>query len=240
MIDIFIFMALPYTAILIMLIGSIFMYKIQAFKISALSTQLLENKQLYFGSQFMHWGIILLFVGHLIAFLIPQSVLAWNGQHLRLLILEGMALVLGIMFLTGVLVLIYRRMKNKRLHSLTTDMDFIVFAVLLTQAISGIWIAIAYPWGSSWFASVLSPYIKSLFVLQPDIATVSAMPLAVKIHISTAFILIGLIPFTRFMHFLVFSFQYIFRAYQVVIWNRNRRTIRNSNSINPEIRAKNN
>jgi nitrate reductase gamma subunit len=240
MIDIFIFMALPYTAFLIMIVGSIFMYRIQAYKISALSTQLLESKQLYFGSQFMHWSIITLFIGHLLGFAIPESVIAWNGESFRLLILEGMALVLGIMFFIGVIILIYRRMKNKKLHSLTSDMDFIVFAVLLTQAVSGLWIAITLPWGSTWFASVLSPYLKTLFILQPDIAAVSAMPLVVKIHISAAFILIGLIPFSRFMHFLVFPFQYVFRAYQVVIWNRNRTTIRNSTAINPEIKAKNN
>jgi nitrate reductase gamma subunit len=240
MVDIFIFMALPYTSLLIMIIGSIFMYRLQAFKISALSTQLLESKQLYFGSQFMHWGIITLFFGHLLGFLIPQSIIVWNGDALRLLVLEGTALVFGIMFFSGLCILIYRRITNKKLHSLTSDMDFIVYAVLLTQAISGIWIAIALPWGSSWFASVLSPYLKSLFVLQPDIAAVSAMPLVVKIHISTAFILIGLIPFSRFMHFLVFPFQYVFRAYQVVIWNRNKSTIRNSTAINPEVKAKNN
>ncbi|MBI5539692.1 MAG: respiratory nitrate reductase subunit gamma [Bacteroidia bacterium] len=240
MVDIFIFMALPYTALLIMIIGSVFMYRLQAFKISALSTQLLENKQLYFGSQFMHWGIISLFIGHLLGFLIPQTIISWNNQPLRLFILEGTALIFGIMFFTGLSILIYRRIKNKKLHALTSDMDFIVYAVLLTQAISGIWIAVVLPWGSSWFASVLTPYIKSLFVLQPDIAAVSAMPLVVKIHISTAFILIGLIPFSRFMHFLVFPFQYVFRAYQVVIWNRNKSTIRNSTAINPEIKAKNN
>ncbi len=240
MIDTFIFMVLPYTALIIMLVGSVFVYKKMAYRVTALSTQLLEGKQLYFGSQFMHWGIAALFIGHFIGFLFPSTVIAWNGLPVRLLILETTAFIMGLLFLVGLLILIYRRITHQELHAVTSNMDLVVYIILLVQAISGIWVALTLPWGSAWFAAVLSPYLKSLFILQPDIAAVSAMSLAVKIHISFAYILIGIIPMSRFMHFLVFPIQYVGRAFQVVIWNRDRSILRNSTGIAPEVKAKNN
>ena len=54
------------------------------------------------------------------------------------------------------------------------------------------------------------------------------MPWVVKLHIISAFVIIAIIPFTRYMHFLVAPVAYIWRKYQVVIWNYNRRSIRKS------------
>ncbi len=237
--DIFLLIALPYSALIVMLVGSVYVYRTQAYKVTSLSTQFLESRELFFGGLFMHWGIIALFFGHLIAFLLPASVIAWDGSPVRLVILETAALIFGISFFAGVVILVYRRIHSKRLQMATTDMDLVVFAVLLAQAVTGIWIALTYRWGSAWFAAVLTPYLRSLFVLQPDLAAISAMPLIVKIHISTAFLLIGLIPFSRFMHFLVFPVKYFWRPYQLVIWNRDRKLMRNSTAITPEVKPKN-
>lgn len=52
------------------------------------------------------------------------------------------------------------------------------------------------------------------------------MPLVVKIHVTGAFVVLGMIPFTRFMHFLVYPFSYLWRPYQLVIWNWDRKKIR--------------
>lgn len=237
--DLFFLVALPYAAILVMLAGSVYVYRTQAYKVTSLSTQFMESRELFFGGLLMHWGIIFLFFGHLIAFLLPSAVLAWNGTPVRLLILETAALLFGISFLIGVTLLIVRRIKNKKLHRATTDMDIAVFIVLLLQAITGIWIALEYRWGSSWFAAVLTPYLRSLFLLQPEIAAVSAMPFIVKMHIATAFVLLAMIPFSRFMHFLVFPIRYFWRPFQLVIWNRDRKMIRKSTAINPEVKSKN-
>ncbi|MDP1622493.1 MAG: respiratory nitrate reductase subunit gamma [Bacteroidales bacterium] len=237
--DIFLLIALPYTALIVMLVGSVYVYGTQAYKVTSLSTQFLESRELFFGGLFMHWGIVALFIGHLIAFLFPSAVIAWGGNPVRLIVLEVTALIFGISFFTGVIILIYRRMRNKRLHRATTDMDIVVFIVLLAQAVTGMWIALTYKWGSAWFAAVLTPYLRSLFLLSPDLAAVSAMPIIVKLHISTAFVLIGLIPFSRFMHFLVFPVKYFWRPFQVVIWNRNRKLMRNSKAIMPEVKSKN-
>lgn len=236
----FFFIGLPYAAIVVMLVGSIFRYFQFGFKVSSLSTQFLETRELFYGSRPFHWGLLFLFFGHLIGFLLPRTVLLWNSVPLRLIVLEVAALGFGLSALFGLSVLVYRRTKHKRIMAVTSKMDVFVYVILFTQIISGLWVAYYARWGSVWFASVLSPYIKSIFLFNPDIATVSAMPLSVKIHIISAFILIGMIPFTRFVHFLVYPFSYLWRPYQYVIWNWDRKKIRSSKNLVNGVRSKNN
>ena len=216
---IILFAVLPYLAILLLLLGSIYRYTYSRFQISSLSSQFLESKQLFFGRRPFHWGIIFLFFGHLTAFLIPRAVLAWNKVPLRLYILEITAFAFGLMLLAGLILLIIRRFNTKSLYRVTSKMDIFVYVILLVQVITGLWTAYFYRWGSSWFAMVLTPYIRSVFAFNPDTIAVVQLPLMVQIHIVSAFILIGMIPFTRFMHFLVYPFAYLWRPYQQVIWN---------------------
>jgi len=236
----FFFIGLPYAAIVLMLVGSIFRYTNFGFKVSSLSSQFLESKELFYGSRPFHWGIMFLFFGHLVAFIFPRSVMAWDSVPLRLVILEVVAFGFGIAALYGVVMLIIRRLKHKRLLMVTTKMDAFVYVILLVQIISGLWVAYFARWGSAWFPTVLTPYLQSLFIFEPDIAAVSALPLSVKIHIISAFTLIGMIPFTRFMHFLVYPFPYFFRPYQYVIWNWDRKKIRSSRKLVNGVRSKNN
>ncbi|MBT3174919.1 MAG: respiratory nitrate reductase subunit gamma [Lentimicrobiaceae bacterium] len=236
----FFFIGLPYAALVIMLVGSIFRYTNFGYKVSSLSSQFLEGRELFYGSRPFHWGIIFLFFGHLVAFLFPRSVLAWNSIPVRLIILEVSAFGFGLAALFGLTMLIIRRLKNRRLLVVTSKMDAFVYVILLVQIITGLLVAYTARWGSAWFPAVLTPYLKSLFVFNPDITAVSSMPLLVKIHVISAFILIGMIPFTRFMHFLVYPFAYFFRRYQYVIWNWDRKKIRSSRKLVNGVRSKNN
>lgn len=226
MINLLMFMVFPYLAIGIFLVGSIYRYKRKGFKVSSLSSQFLEGKQLFRGSQPFHWGLLVLFVGHLIAFLFPSAVLAWNGEPIRRLILEISSFAFGLSALWGLVLLIIRRLKSKTLLVVTNKMDMVVYTILLTQIVSGLGVAYFVRWGSSWFASVLTPYLRSLFSFDPDIAAVAEMPWWIQLHIISAFAIIAIIPFTRFMHFLVAPIDYLWRKYQIVIWNWNRKTIR--------------
>jgi nitrate reductase gamma subunit len=54
---------------------------------------------------------------------------------------------------------------------------------------------------------------------------VIAMPVMVKTHIAAAFLIILILPFTRLMHLLVAPFHYLYRPYQQVIWNWDRKKI---------------
>ena len=219
------FIVLPYLALFSFLFGSIYRYRYFGFQVSSLSSQFLESKQLYFGSRPFHWGIVFLFFGHLTAFLVPRSVLLWNNKPLRLQILEVTAFAFGLMAFAGLILLIIRRFRNKRLHVVTTKMDIFVYLILLNQVITGLWTAFFFRWGSSWFASVLTPYLWSIFKFNPDLSAVAQLPFMVQLHIVSAFVLIGMIPFTRFMHFLVYPLQYFWRPYQLVIWNHRKKPV---------------
>lgn len=236
----FFFIGLPYAALVIMLIGSASRYFNFGFKVSSLSSQFLEGRELFYGSQPFHWGLSFLFFGHLIAFLFPRSVIAWNSIPLRMIILEIAAFGFGLLSLLGLVLLILRRIRNRRLHMVTSVMDVVVYIILTIQITTGLWLAFTARWGSAWFASVITPYLDSIFTLNPDIRAVSELPFIVKTHLVSAFVFIALIPFTRFMHFLVFPFSYLWRSYQYVIWNWDRKKIRNSTSFSPGKRPKNN
>ena len=240
MLNTMMFVALPYVAMAIFFIGTIYRYRSRGFQVSSLSSEFLERKKLFWGSQPFHWGLLVLFFGHLIAFLFPRTVLAWNGTPVRLLILEYSSFAFALGTLLGLLLLIRRRLGNKRVLIVSNRMDMLVYTVLLTQIISGLGVAFFVRWGSSWFASSVTPYLRSLFALNPDIAAVSAMPWLIQIHIISAFAIIAIVPFTRFMHFLVAPIDYLWRGYQLVIWNWGRRSIRSSGSYYPGVKSRNN
>ncbi len=227
-------------ALLIFLVGSIFRYRSRPFGVSSLSSQLLESRMLYWGSHAFHIGIVVLFFGHLIGFLFPKGVISFTGQPTRLLIIEISAFAFGLLSLFGVVTLIVRRISNLKLQAVTSKMDVAVYVLILFQVLSGLWIAYFNRWGSAWFAISLAPYLKSIFLLNPSFEALAAMPLSIKLHVASAFVFIGMVPFTRLMHFLVFPFSYITRAYQYVIWNWDSKTRRNSTAMNRGVKAKNN
>jgi len=224
--NLFFFNVLPYVSLLILIVGSATRFFSKSYKVTALSSQFLEYRNLFWGSNSFHYGILVLFFGHLIAFLFPKSVLAWNAVPLRLVILEITALAFGILSFAGIIILIYRRLSNRRLTVVASKMDFVVYLIIFIQVITGIWVAYGSRWGSSWFASVLTPYLYSIFKLAPDSAAIATMPLAIKIHVVSAYVLFSMVPFTRFFHFLAFPFTYYWRSYQVVIWYWDRKKIR--------------
>ncbi len=53
-----------------------------------------------------------------------------------------------------------------------------------------------------------------------------ALPWVIKVHIVGAFLIVLIVPFTRLVHFFVAPLHYIARPYQQVIWNWDRRAIR--------------
>lgn len=233
------FAVFPYVALAIFVVGSIYRYTKKGFKVSSLSTQFIEGKKLFWGSQPFHWGLIILFFGHLIAFLFPSTLIAFNGHPVRLLILEISSFAFGLSALLGLVLLIKRRLTTRSLLVVSNRMDMLVYTVLLIQIVSGLSVAFFVRWGSTWFASVLTPYLRSVFSFSPDIEAISVAPSWVQIHVVSAFLIIAIIPFSRFMHFLVAPIDYLWRKYQVVIWNWDRKVIRNNTRHNVGKRPRN-
>jgi nitrate reductase gamma subunit len=68
--------------------------------------------------------------------------------------------------------------------------------------------------------------LYSLFTFQPDLAMVAPLPLVVKYHIVGAFLILLVFPFSRLVHMISIPITYLWRPYQVVQWNWDRKTIR--------------
>lgn len=230
MINILLFAVAPYVAVTLLLSVSLWRFFVQRYKFSSLSSQFLESHDLFWGSVPWHFGILLLFFGHLIGFLFPREVMIWNAVPARLLVLEVSALSCGILALVGLVLLIRRRLVRPRIMAVTSWMDFVVLFLLLFQVIAGIVIAITYRWGSAWYVAVMAPYLKSVFLLSPKVDLIAGMPWLVKAHVFGATLLVAILPFTRLVHFLVPPISYLWRPYQRVIWNWDRKTIRTTKS----------
>lgn len=224
--DILLFIAFPYVALVVFVIGAIHRYRSTGFAYSSLSSQFLEGKKLYWGSVPFHWGILVVFVVHLLAFLLPKTILLWNSHPVRLIALEVTGFIFGLSVLIALTSLIVRRLTDSRLRAVTSKMDIFIELLLLAQIVLGCWVALGYRWGSSWFAADLSPYLWSLIKMQPDIGAMSAMPWVIKLHVVGAFLLLFMIPFSRLVHFLVAPINYLWRPYQQVLWNWDRHRVR--------------
>ncbi len=151
--------------------------------------------------------------------MIPRTVLAWNSHPLRLYVLEVSALIFGLLTLIGLVGVIVRRFSNTKIRKVTTPTDWILFAMLLLQTISGICDRLVLSLGIVVVRdeSVSLPVVD--FQAQVPTSTfVAAMPFWVKLHIVLAFLTIGFFPFTRLVHVLVIPNPYLWRKPQVVRW----------------------
>ena len=219
MLEIFLFGVFPYVATVVMIVGLIWRYRTNQFSYSSVSSQFLENKQLFWGSVPWHYGIILVLLAHLVGVVFPDGVRAINGVPVRLYILEGTAFALSLALLVGLIVLISRRGVSANVRSTTSVMDVVLLVVLLAQVVTGISTAIFYRWGSAWFIQTATPYFWSLFTLSPKVEYMTALPLISKLHAINFFILVAIFPFSRLVHMLSVPLAYLWRPYQIVMWH---------------------
>lgn len=226
--DTLLFGILPYLAVGIFLIMTIQRYRQRTFTYSSLSSQFLENKKHFWGSVPFHYGILFVLFLHLAGLFVPDMILAWNAVPFRLFITEATGLAMALITLVGLVNIVLRRLQVSTARTVTTPSDWIVYALLGVQVITGIGIAIFHGWGSSWFATSLTPWFWSVVRLEPDLTYVAALPHLVKAHIVNAWLLIGFFPFTRLVHVLVVPNPYLWRRTQVVIWNYDRKKARSA------------
>jgi nitrate reductase gamma subunit len=223
MIDAFLFVGLPYIALIVAVIGCVWRSRNLRFSMTARSSQFLEDRQLLVGSTPWHIGIILVLVGHLIAFALPKvwsSILTVPGA---LVAIETAGIACSLLAIVGLGVLIYRRITSARIQAVTTTADLVLVALLLLQVVLGLMSAVSFRHGAAWSTGTVVPYFWGLVTLSPDMAYVADFPMLFKLHIIGAWVLVLLVPFTRLMHVLAVPFEYLWRAPQLVVWNNARR-----------------
>ena len=218
--NIILFVAFPYVAVILAIWGGVHRYRTNRFSYSTLSSQLLENRTLFWGSVPWHYGIVVVLVAHLLGFLIPGMWAAMTAAPATLYTVEIIGFAFGLAALFGLCVLFFRRLSKQRIRSVTSPVDWALLIVLLVQVGLGFYVSLVYRWGADWYVDTAVPWLVSMVSLNPQTQYVTSLPWVVKLHMLNGFLVIALFPFSRLVHLIMFPFWYLWRPYQLVIRNR--------------------
>ncbi len=217
------FVIFPYSALVLAIAVGIYRYLMDRFSYSSISSQLLENRMLFRGSVPWHYGIVLILTAHFLAAALPGVWTAIHRRPIGMLVFVVIGLALAVVTLFGLASLLIRRLLRSRAMAVTSIMDRILLVDLLLQVAAGTYIALFYRWGSLWYVYTAGPWLCSLLSLAPRYDFIVPLPWIVRFHAVNAFVVIALFPFTRLVHIFTVPISYLWRPYQVVIWNRTKK-----------------
>ncbi len=218
-VDTLLWVAIPYAAAASFIVGHIFRWRYDQFGWTSRSSQGYESKLLRWGSPLFHYGILAVFAGHVVGLLIPKEWLEFFGitEHLYHLGATWLGTAAAAATVVGLVLLLSRRGAVRRVARVTTPMDIVMYVFLagtiffgtiatLTQQVFGA----GYDYRES-----ISPWLRSLIFLHPDISLMTGVPLLFQLHILTAMALFALWPFTRLVHVFSVPLLYLVRPYVV-------------------------
>ena len=204
------FVVFPYIALTVFVVGHAWRYVTDPLAWNARSSELLDKKGHFFGITLFHYGILLTLLGHTGGLLIPQSLLDAVGidgrAHTQLAYYTGFAF--GLAAFAGCLLLIWRRLRHRRVQATTTLSDYITLGGLAFVTGLGIYNVI---FGHFYVLDSIAPWIRSILTFSPQPGLMGPVPLSYKIHILSALALLGFSPFSRLVHIWSAPFTYFFR-----------------------------
>ena len=219
LIDLLLWGVLPYVVAAILVGGTIWRWKYDQFGWTTRSSQLYESRLLRLGSPLFHFGILVVIFGHVIGLVIPKS---WTDRagvsqevyHVQALLLGTIA---GIATLVGILILVYRRRTTGPVFMATTRNDKGMYVLLVAAIIAGLITTLLGASGGEEhnYRLTVSPWFRSLFILQPDVDAMAAAGVAFHVHVLIAMSLFASWPFTRLVHAFSAPVGYLFRPYVV-------------------------
>ncbi len=217
--SIILWVAFPYAAIAVFVVGHIWRYRYDKFGWTTRSSQSYENRLLRWGSPMFHLGILMVIAGHAVGLLIPREWLYAIGiseaiYHLGATVLGTFAAVLT---LAGLAILVYRRRSNSAVFLATTRMDKTMYVFLGATLLLGTAATVVHQvfGGGFHYRETVSPWIRSILFFQPQPELMAEVPLLFQLHVLTAFALFVLWPFTRLVHVFSAPVGYLFRPYIV-------------------------
>jgi nitrate reductase gamma subunit len=209
--------ALPYVATVMFIGGHIWRYRRDQFGWTCRSTQILENRLLAPGSILFHYGTLAAIGGHVLGILVPATLTGALGitEAYYHIISAGAGTVASIAVLVGLIILIYRRMTVRRVWVTTTYLDIATYIMLTVVILLGIWDTIVTnTFGGGYdYRSTVAEWFRSLLIFQPRSALMLHVPWLYQIHVTLAWLLYALWPFTRLVHAWSAPFQYLGRPY---------------------------
>ena len=219
--DIVLWVVIPYVCLAFFVLGHIWRYRYDKFGWTTRSSQLYESRLLRWASPLFHFGILAVFLGHVMGLGIPK---AWTEavgmtEEIYHFLAVSIGAVAGVCTVVGMALLIYRRRTVGPVFSATTRMDKAMYLVLAVVIFLGMWNTVAgsilnlggdydYRDGVSvWFRGIFR------FSLYPEL--MANAPLGFQLHGMSAMFLFALWPFTRLVHVFSAPVGYLWRPYVV-------------------------
>jgi nitrate reductase gamma subunit len=215
----FLWVIVPYICLTVFVVGHFWRYRYDKFGWTTRSSQLYEDRLLRWGSPLFHFGILVVFLGHVMGLGVPKS---WTeavgiSEGLYHFMAVSLGAVAGFATLVGMAILIYRRRTVGPVFSATTVMDKVMYLFLAAVILLGLWNTIAanvlgegFDYRESvsvWFRGIFR------FSLYPEL--MAEAPLGFQLHGLLAMLLFALWPFTRLVHVFSAPLGYVTRPYIV-------------------------
>ncbi|GAA2096884.1 respiratory nitrate reductase subunit gamma [Streptomyces albiaxialis] len=209
---------LPYVVLALLVTGTVWRFRHDRFGITTRSTQLHEHRLLRVGGPLFHYGLLFVFLGHVVGLAVPESFTERVGvhewlYHANALLVGGAA---GLATTAGLAVLVYRRLRVPAVRSASLRTDRLVHPLLLTVLLAGLTATATtlepHPYD---YRRGVSVWFRSLFTLDPDVPAMSHAPLAYQLHALLALALFALCPYTRLIHAFAVPLGYAIRPYVV-------------------------
>ncbi|PWF27648.1 respiratory nitrate reductase subunit gamma [Ancrocorticia populi] len=219
--DIALWGVFPYVALTVFIVGIVWRWKTDQFGWTSRSSQLHESKILRWGSPLFHVGIIFVFLGHVLGVLIPKS---WTeavgvSQHTYHLVATGAGAVAAVMAIAGFVLLMIRRFKYPSVRRKTTRNDKVMLLPLTIPLLLGAFATFHHQVfgeeGGYDYRETISPWLRSIFTLNPKIDLMLGAPLDFQLHVIAGILLIAIIPYTRLVHMFSAPIGYVTRPYIV-------------------------
>lgn len=212
---------LPYVAFALLISGLIWRYKKDQYGWTSRSSQWNESAILRWSSPLFHFGILFVATGHIVGLLIPKSWTEAVGvpEHLYHLGAVSMGSVAGAMTIVGLVGLLYRRFVIGSVRAATTLNDKIMYVLLLLPIGLGAYATVTTqlfgPHGGYDYRETISPWLRSIFLLQPKPELMVDVPMSFKLHVIAGLLLFAIWPFTRLVHVVSAPVGYVNRPYVI-------------------------
>ncbi|MBX9776118.1 MAG: respiratory nitrate reductase subunit gamma [Xanthobacteraceae bacterium] len=211
----------PYLCLTVFLVGSWLRFDREQYSWRSGSSQLLRRRQLMWGSNLFHVGILLIFVGHFVGLLTPIWVFDFIGishtsKQWMAIVIGGVA---GIACLIGTTLLVHRRLFDARIRKTSSFGDIAVLLLLYAQLLLGlatIPISLGHLDGHEMVKFMT--WAQGILTLQPGVSSLVANVHPIfKLHLFLGMSIFLVFPFTRLVHVWSAPIWYLGRrGYQVV------------------------
>ncbi|MDA8107300.1 MAG: respiratory nitrate reductase subunit gamma [Betaproteobacteria bacterium] len=199
----FLFGIYPYIALAVFFVGSLVRFDRDQYTWKSDSSQLLRHRELRWGSNLFHFGVLVVFFGHLIGFLMPEPIvdaLMTPTEHALLAMVAGG--VAGACAIAGLTLLIHRRLADPRIHANTRPWDVAVLAILWVQLALGLWTIYfsSADLGGPMFSRLVE-YVQGIVIFRGGNAELLVgVPWVYQAHIALGLTIFLIFPFTRLAH----------------------------------------